>query len=191
MHEVLVLYYSRTGHIADMARYVARGIDAVDGCAARLRCTPDADTAEAQRHSPPASLRDLEECIGLALGSPARFGNMAAPLKAFLDSTTPLWLKGTMSGKPAAVFTASGSLHGGQETVLLSMMLPLLHHGMMVLGLPYSNAELMDARSGGGTPYGASHHAGAAGELALSEDEAKLCTALGKRLAETALKLAT
>ena len=191
MHEVLVLYYSRTGHIADMARYVARGIDSVDGCAARLRCTPDADAAESQRHSPPASLRDLEECIGLALGSPSRFGNMAAPLKAFLDSTTPLWLEGSMSGKPAAVFTASGSLHGGQETVLLSMMLPLLHHGMIVLGLPYSNSELMDAKSGGGTPYGASHHAGASGELALSEDEARLCTALGKRLAETALKLAT
>ena len=188
-NEILVLYYSRTGHVADMARHVARGVDSVDGCAARLRCPPTSNT-EDKYPSPPASLDDLKECVGMAMGSPARFGNMAAPLKAFLDSTIPLWLQGDLAGKPAALFTAAGSLHGGQETALLSMMLPLIHHGMIILGLPYSNTELSEATTGGGTPYGASHHAGVTGEIAITEAEARLCTALGKRLAETALKLA-
>jgi NAD(P)H dehydrogenase (quinone) len=139
--------------------------------------------------APYAELKDLEECIGIALGSPTRFGNMAAPLKHFWDSTGELWLKGRLAGKPAALFTSTGSLHGGQETTLISMMLPLLHHGMVIVGLPYTLPELFATRSGG-TPYGASHHAGAAGELSITEHERKLCLTLGRRLADIALKLA-
>jgi NAD(P)H dehydrogenase (quinone) len=140
--------------------------------------------------APYVELKDLEQCIGLALGSPTRFGNMAAPLKYFWDTTGELWLRGALAGKPAAVFTSSSSLHGGQETTLTSMMLPLLHHGMVVLGVPYSEPELMLTREGG-TPYGASHHAGQASDQAVSNDEKKLCIALGRRLAEIALKLAS
>ncbi|MGV0005928.1 MAG: NAD(P)H:quinone oxidoreductase [Candidatus Porifericomitaceae bacterium WSBS_2022_MAG_OTU9] len=190
MHEILILYYSRTGHVAEMARHVAHGIDAVAGCSARIRCAPEYGGGIDKAQAPPASLQDLEECAGLALGSPTNFGNMATPVKAFLDQTVPQWISGSLIGKPAAVFTSSGSLHGGQESTLLSMMLPLLHHGMIMVGLPYSNKELMQATSGGGTPYGASHHAGASSELPVNETEAKLCAALGRRLAEVALLLA-
>jgi NAD(P)H dehydrogenase (quinone) len=174
MTEILVLYYSHHGATREMAQLIARGIEQA-GATARLRTVPRVST-------------DLEECAGLALGSPTRFGNMAAPMKYFWDSTSGLWLKGTLSGKPAAVFTSTASLHGGQETTLISMMLPLLHHGMLIVGLPYSAPELLTTKTGG-TPYGASHHAGAASDLPVSADEKKLCLLLGRRLAETALQL--
>jgi len=178
-----------------MAQLVARGVNQVAGAAARVRTVPPVAprTQVAEPPVPPegapyAELSDLEECAGLALGSPTRFGNMAAALKYFLDSSGALWAKGSLVGKPAAVFTSTASLHGGQETTLTSMMLPLLHHGMLVLGLPYTLAEVNHTASGG-TPYGASHWAGPADDKPLSEDERALCIALGKRLAETALKL--
>ena len=195
MAEILVLYYSRHGATAEMARQIARGIAEIAGMQARLRTVPAVSTVcEATEDSIPAqgapyaTHADLRECAGLALGSPTRFGNMAAPLKYFLDSTSSLWLEGALIGKPAGVFTSTSSLHGGQETTLISMLLPLLHHGMVVLGLPYSAPELMNTRSGG-TPYGASHHAGADSKQPLSEDEKTLCRTLGRRLAETALNL--
>lgn len=189
MTEILVLYYSRHGAVAEMARHVARGIEEVSGMAARLRTVP-AVSAECEaiaadiptEGAPYAELRDLEECAALAMGSPTHFGNMASPLKYFLDRTSPLWLSGSLIGKPAAVFTSTASLHGGQETTLLSMMMPLFHHGMLVLGLPYSESELLSTR-GGGTPYGPSHHAGADNNLPLSDEEKRLCQAMGKRLA--------
>ncbi len=197
MKEILVLYYSRDGAVAQMARLVARGIEQVPGAAARVRTAPRVSTiCEAVEKDVPGSgapyveLKDLEECAGLALGSPTRFGSMAAPLKYFFDSTSALWLKGVLAGKPAAVFTSTATLHGGQETTLLSMMLPLLHHGMLIVGLPYTEPEL-SSTSSGGTPYGASHVAGVTGDKAITEAEKKLCTALGKRLAEIASKLAT
>jgi len=193
--EILVLYYSRHGNVAQMARQVARGIDSVMDCQARVRTVPAVSTVcETVEDSIPssgdpyASIADLEECAGLALGSPTRFGNMAAPLKYFWDQTGKLWLSGAMIGKPAAVFTSTSSLHGGQETTLLSMMLPLMHHGMLVQGLPYSEPDLLNTRSGG-TPYGASHLAGADSQTALTEEEKRLCQALGKRLAETSVRL--
>ncbi len=193
--EILVLYYSRHGAIAGMARHIARGVGEVAGAHARLRTVPPVSTVceavadDIPGDGPPyATLDDLAECAALALGSPTRFGNMAAPLKYFLDGTGSQWLSGTLSGKPAAVFTSTASLHGGQETTLLSMMLPLLHHGMVLVGLPYSEPELLSTR-GGGTPYGASHHAGADGELPLSDAERRLCVALGRRLAGIALRL--
>jgi len=196
MREILVLYYSRYGAVKQMAQLVARGIEQIDSVAARVRTVPEVsavcETIEStvpDTGAPYAELRDLEECIGLALGSPTRFGNMAAPLKYFWDSTSSLWLKGSLAGKPAAVFTSTASLHGGQETTLISMMLPLMHHGMMILGLPYSEPELL-LTTGGGTPYGASHHAGAASDQPITEHERKLCIALGRRLAETAVRLA-
>ncbi len=195
MADILVLYYSRHGATVDMARQIARGIEEIPGMQARIRTVPAVSTVcEATEDSIPdqgapyATHADLRECAGLALGSPTRFGNMAAPLKYFLDSTSALWLEGALIGKPAGVFTSTSSLHGGQETTLISMLLPLLHHGMLVLGLPYSAPELMNTRSGG-TPYGPSHHAGADNKLALSEDEKTLCRALGRRLAETARTL--
>lgn len=194
--EILVLYYSQYGAVRQMAQIIARGVESVPGATARLRTVPKVSAvseavapAVPDSGAPYAELCDLDECCGLALGSPTRFGNMAAPLKYFLDSTSALWLKGALAGKPAAVFTSTASLHGGQETTLIGMMLPLLHHGMLLVGLPYTEAELMTT-SGGGTPYGASHVAGAASDRALSEDEKKLCFALGKRLAAAALKLA-
>lgn len=196
MTEILVLYYSHGGAVRDMAQLVARGIESVPGTAARLRTVPRVSTVcEAiesdipDQGTPYAELRDLEECAGLALGSPTRFGNMAAPLKYFLDGTSGLWLKGALVGKPAAVFTSTSSMHGGQESTLLSMMLPLMHHGMLILGIPYSQPELANTSSGG-TPYGASHVAGPMSDRPITEEERKLCIALGKRLAETALKLA-
>ena len=196
MTEILVLYYSHGGAVRDMAQLVARGIESVPGTAARLRTVPRVSTVcEAiesdipDQGAPYAELRDLEECAGLALGSPTRFGNMAAPLKYFLDGTSGLWLQGALVGKPAAVFTSTSSMHGGQESTLLSMMLPLMHHGMLILGIPYSQPELTNTSSGG-TPYGASHVAGPMSDRPIAEEERKLCIALGKRLAETALKLA-
>ena len=196
MIEILVLYYSHTGAVREMAQLVARGVEQVNGTQARLRTVPKisavceaTEPAVPDAGAPYVELRDLEECAGLALGSPTRFGNMAAPLKYFWDSTGELWLSARLAGKPAAVFTSTASLHGGQETTLVSMMFPLLHHGMVIVGLPYSEPELL-ATSGGGTPYGASHHAGPAGERPVIEQERKLCMALGRRLASIALKLA-
>ena len=196
MTEILVLYYSHGGAVREMAQLVARGVETVHGAKARLRTVPKISTVcEATEPdipdsgAPYAELKDLQECAGLALGSPTRFGNMAAPMKYFLDGTSGLWLKGALIGKPGAVFTSTASLHGGQETTLVSMMLPLMHHGMLIVGLPYSEPELTSTASGG-TPYGASHVAGAADDRAITEEERKLCIALGRRLAETALKLA-
>jgi NAD(P)H dehydrogenase (quinone) len=196
MADILVLYYSQGGAVKEMAQVIARGIESVSGVKACIRTVPKVSAnCEATESEVPATgapyveLQDLEECIGLALGSPTRFGNMAAPMKYFLDGTTSLWLKGALIGKPAAVFTSSGSMHGGNETTLLTMMLPLLHHGMLMVGLPYSEPALSSTKTGG-TPYGASHIGGAMDDQPLSEDEKKLCLALGKRLAETALKLA-
>lgn len=197
MTELLVLYYSSGGSVREMAQLIARGINQIPGASARLRTVPPvaprttvAEPPVPDTGAPYVELADLEACAGLALGSPTRFGNMAAPLKHFLDTTGALWAKGTLAGKPAAVFTSTASLHGGQETTLVSMMLPLLHHGMLILGLPYTLAEVNDTASGG-TPYGASHWAGRAGERPLTDEERVLCLALGRRLAETALKLAS
>ena len=196
MSEILVLYYSQGGAVRDMAQLIARGAESVKGTKARIRTVPkisaNCEATESEvpvSGAPYAELKDLQECIGLALGSPTRFGNMAAPMKYFLDGTASLWLKGTLVGKPAAVFTSTGSMHGGQETTLLTMMMPLMHHGMVMVGLPYSEPELSSTASGG-TPYGASHVGGTADDRPITEDERKLCIALGKRLAETALKLA-
>jgi len=195
MAEVLVLYYSQGGAVREMAQLIARGIESNANIKARIRSVPKVSSnCEATEPDIPTSgdpyveLSDLQECVGLALGSPTRFGNMAAAMKYFLDSTVSTWLKGDLIGKPAAVFTSSGSMHGGNEATLLSMMLPLLHHGMVMVGIPYSEAELSATKTGG-TPYGASHVAGANDDLAISSDERKLCLALGKRLGEIALKL--
>ena len=191
---ILVLYYSRHGATAQMARQIARGVEQ-GGMAARLRTVPgvSSECAAVAPEIPEegalyASLDDLRQCAGLALGSPTRFGNMAAPLKYFLDGTSGLWLTGELVGKPAALFTSTASLHGGQESTLLSMMLPLLHHGMLISGLPYSEPALLHTQ-GGGTPYGASHLAGADGKRPLDEHEISLCRALGKRLAHIAQRL--
>ncbi|MFZ3041436.1 MAG: NAD(P)H:quinone oxidoreductase [Thiobacillus sp.] len=196
MTEILVVYYSAGGSVREMAQLVARGIHQVAGATARVRTVPPvaprtqvAEPPVPDEGAPYVELTDLEQCAGVALGSPTRFGNMAAPLKYFLDTTGALWAKGTLVGKPAAVFTSTASLHGGQETTLTSMMLPLLHHGMLILGLPYTLPEVNHTASGG-TPYGASHWAGPADERPLTDDERTLCIALGRRLAETAVKLA-
>ena len=185
--EVLVLYYSRHGHVAAMAELIARGVLLVPECAARLRTVPPLEgTPDVPVQGPPFVTKDdLRECAGLALGSPTRFGNMAAPLKAFIDSTSDLWLSGALINKPAVVFTATSSLHGGQESTLLSMMLPLLHHGMVLAGLPYSEPALSATR-GGGTPYGASLYAGPNNDQPISTEERSLCLALGRRLATLA-----
>lgn len=195
MHNILVLYYSRYGAVREMARHVARGIHQVAGMEAKLRTVPAVSAVcEAtepvipEDGDPYVQLTDLETCAGLALGSPTRFGNMAAPLKYFLDSTSSLWLSGKLIGKPATVFTSTGSLHGGQETTLISMMLPLLHHGMVIAGIPYSEPELLSTQTGG-TPYGASHLAGADSKRPLSDEEKRLCQAQGQYLAKLALKL--
>jgi len=195
MSEILVLYYSRDGSVARMAQLIARGVEEVAGVEARLRTVANVSTvceavAESipEQGAPYASLDDLKDCAGLALGSPAYFGNMAAPLKHFLDSSGSLWLSAALSDKPAAVFTSSGSLHGGQESCLLSMMVPLLHHGMLLLGLPSSENDL-NTTSSGGSPYGASHWAGADGKREISDEEARLCRALGRRLAQTVTRL--
>jgi NAD(P)H dehydrogenase (quinone) len=196
MTEILVLYYSQGGAVREMAQLIARGVEGVSGAKARIRTVPKVSTnCEATEPEipttgdPSCELQDLEECIGIALGSPTRFGNMAAPMKYFLDGTPGLWLKGALVGKPACVFTSTGSMHGGNETTLVTMMLPLMHHGMLIVGLPYSEPELSSTQ-GGGTPYGASHIGGAMDDKPITSDEKKLCLALGKRLAVTALKLA-
>lgn len=194
---ILVLYYSRHGAVAEMAKQVARGVAQVTGIEARIRTVPAISTiCEAVADDIPddgplyCSEQDLQHCAGLVMGSPTRFGNMATPLKYFIDGTSSLWLSGAMIDKPAAVFTASASLHGGQESTLLTMMLPLLHHGMLIAGLPYSEAALMHTRSGG-TPYGASHVAGQQSDRELDQDELSLCRALGKRVAGIALSLSS
>ena len=195
MKEILVLYYSQGGSVREMAQLVARGVESVEGVKARIRTVPkvsaNCEATESdipQSGAPYAELKDLEECIGLAMGSPTRYGNMAAALKYFIDGTIPLWLNGALVGKPAAVFTSTASMHGGQETTLITMMIPLMHHGMVMIGLPYSE-PVLSSTSSGGTPYGPSHVAGAEDDRPISDDERKLCIALGKRLAETALKL--
>ncbi len=195
MAEILVLYYSRHGATAEMARLIARGAEEVEGVQALLRTVPEVSSvSEAtapevpDEGAPYVELEELRRCDALALGSPTRFGNMAAPMKYFLDSSSPLWLSGSLIDKPACVFTSSSSLHGGQESTLLSMMLPLLHHGMLLCGLPYREQELLHTQSGG-TPYGVSHHAGPDSDQPLSEEEHRLCLAQGRRLARAALAL--
>lgn len=195
MPEVLVLYYSRNGSTAELARHVARGVDSVHGAVSRLRTVAPV-TAESERPvkavpdsgAPYATLEDLRSCAGLIMGSPTRFGNMAAPLKYFLDSTSSLWLSGALAGKPAGVFTSTQTLHGGQEATLLSMMIPLLHHGMYLVGIPYTERALSTTRSGG-TPYGASHVCGASDTPVLTEEEKHLAQALGRRVAELVVRL--
>ncbi len=195
MADLLVLYYSRHGNVAEMANHIARGIETVSDCSARIRTVPpvsavcETTQSDIPDSGPPyVNHTDLNECIGLAMGSPTRFGNMAAAMKYFLDSTSDLWISGSLIGKPASVFTSSASLHGGQESTLLSMILPLLHHGMLITGLPYSESALFTTSSGG-TPYGASHVAGSDSNQAITDEEKQLCFAQGKRLAETAKKL--
>jgi len=195
MTDILILYYSLHGSVKQLAQHIAHGVESVPGARARLRTVPKV-SAESEgpvklvpdAGAPYATATDLEECAGLALGSPTRFGNMAAAMKYFWDGSSGAWLQGALAGKPACVFTSSASLHGGQETTLLSMMLPLLHHGMLVVGLPYSNAELNSTRAGG-TPYGPTHFAGDDNKAPIAEAERKLAFAQGKRLAEIALKL--
>ena len=196
MHDILVLYYSHRGSVRALAERIARGIASVPGVQPRLRTVPRVSTVcEAtaatipDAGAPYVEATDLDECIGLALGSPVRFGNMAAPMKYFLDGLAGAWLNGALEGKPGCVFTSSSSLHGGQESTLLSMMLPLFHHGMLVLGLPFSEPALGETRTGG-TPYGASHVSGSEGDAALSAEEVALAQAQGRRLAEAALRLA-
>jgi NAD(P)H dehydrogenase (quinone) len=195
MPEILVLYYSVDGAVKSLAQHIAHGVEQVAGMSARLRTVPKVSAvSEASEPgipdsgAPYAELADLVECAGIAVGSPTRFGNMAAAMKYYWDGTGSLWLAGTLAGKPAAVFTSSASQHGGQETTLVSMMMPLLHHGMLIVGLPYTEPDLT-ATTSGGTPYGASHVAGGGGKRAISDEEKRLAVALGRRLAEVALKL--
>ena len=192
---ILVLYYSRYGAVKQMAQHIARGIESVAGAEARIRTVPSVSpNTEATEPSVPTTgapyvtLDDLKTCDGLALGSPTRFGNMAAPMKYFLDTASGLWLAGDLINKPASVFSSSTSLHGGQETTLISMMIPLMHLGMVILGIPYSEQDLTTTASGG-TPYGPTHVAGAAGDNRVNEEEQRLCFASGKRLAEIAVRL--
>ena len=196
MADILVLYYSATGSVRRLAEAVARGVESVDGMRARVRTVPKvapvterAEPAIPADGAPYVEARDLAECAGLALGSPTRFGNMAAPLKYFIDGLGAEWARGTLAGKPAAVFTSTATMHGGQEATLLAMMLPLLHHGMVIVGIPYTEPELNSTRSGG-TPYGASHVSGTANDRAVNDEEAKLAFALGKRLAALAKRIA-
>lgn len=192
---ILVLYYSHYGETQKMAQLVARGVETTGKFEARVRTVPRVsalyeatEVAVPNQGAPYATLNDLKHCSGLIVGSPTRFGNMAAPLKYFFDGTITLWLAGDLSGKPAAVFTSTSSIHGGQETTLLSMYLPLLHHGMVLLGIPYTEKDLMSTQAGG-TPYGASHVAGLNSNKPLTIEEKNLCKALGKRVAEIAAKL--
>lgn len=196
MTEILVVYYSRDGSVAQMANLIARGIESVAGCSATLRTVPPVSPeTEVSRdpvpeQGPPyVNREDLERCAGIALGSPAYFGSLAAPMKYFLDRTTPGWFAGALAGKPAAVFTSSSTWHGGQETTLLSMMVPLLHHGALIVGIPYTEPELTTTRTGG-TPYGATHIAGQDGEIPFSAEEERLCQVLGRRLAGVAARQA-
>jgi NAD(P)H dehydrogenase (quinone) len=196
MADILVLYYSATGSVRRLAEALAHGVESVDGMHARVRTVPKvapviekAQPAVPAEGAPYVEAKDLAECAGLALGSPTRFGNMAAPLKYFIDGLGAEWTRGTLAGKPAAVFTSTATMHGGQEATLMSMMLPLLHHGMLIVGLPYTQPELNSTRSGG-TPYGATHVSGTANDRPVSDEETKLAFALGKRLARIAAKLA-
>lgn len=196
MTDILVLYYSRHGATAELARQIARGVGEIAGAQARLRTVPpvrpDFEPAQGAREpasgAPYCSRDDLDQCAGLILGSPTRFGQMAAPLKHFLDGTSSEWLSGTLAGKPAAAFTSTSTMHGGQESTLLSMLLPLLHHGMLIVGLPFTEPQVSATQSGG-TPYGASHLAGSRGERGIDEDERVLARALGRRVAEVAMRL--
>ncbi|MGH8091435.1 MAG: NAD(P)H:quinone oxidoreductase [Rudaea sp.] len=197
MPEILIVYYSRNGSVAQLARHIARGVEEVPGMSARLRSVPPvapvtqvAQPPEPADGAPYATLSDLRECAGIILGSPTRFGNMAAPLKHFLDSSGAEWASGALVGKPAAVFTSTSTLHGGQESTLLSMLMPLLHHGTLIVGIPFTEPEISTTTSGG-TPYGASHVAGASGDRAISNDERTLAHKLGRRVAEIAAKLGT
>lgn len=192
---ILILYYSRTGSVANIAKYIGRGVERVDGIEARLRCVPSVSTAcEATEKdipdsgAPYATIEDLRNCSGLALGSPTRFGNMSAPLKYFIDSTSGIWMSGELSGRPACVFSSTASMHGGQETTLISMMLPLLHHGMLLVGLPFTEPTLTTTQTGG-TPYGVTHLSGSDNNNVLSKDEMLLAKNLGERVAKIALKL--
>lgn len=196
-HDILVLYYSRTGHTAQLARLIARGVEEIPGMRARLRQVPPvapvtevAQPPEPEEGAPYVTRQDLAECVGIAMGSPTRFGNMAAPLKYFLDSTGAEWASGVLAGKPAALFTSTSTMHGGQESTLLTMALPLLHHGMIIVGLPYTEPALTATLSGG-APYGASHVAGPKGDNTITEHERELARALGRRLADVARRLAS
>ena len=197
MADILVLYYSQSGGVAKLANHIARGIESVAGMSARVRTVPKVSTVieavapEIPTSGPPyVEAADLVECVGLALGSPTRFGNIAAPVKYWLDGLGGEWMAGTLTNKPAGVFTASSSTHGGNEATLLSMMVPLLHHGMMIVGVPYSQVPALSTTTGGGTPYGASHVSGHGGaNVNLSDDEVKIAFAQGKRLAEVAKAL--
>lgn len=196
MTNILVLYYSRGGSVAEMARHIAHGVESISDCKAVIRTVPpvsancESTEPDIPDSGPPyATHEDLINCDGLALGSPTRFGNMAAPMKYFIDSTSDIWASGNLIDKPATVFSSTASLHGGQETTLLTMMMPLLHHGMLMLGIPYSESSLTTTESGG-TPYGATHVAGSNDDLPITEDEKALCIAVGKRLGEVASKLA-
>jgi NAD(P)H dehydrogenase (quinone) len=195
MPDILVLYYSQSGSVRQLAQHVARGIESISGTTARIRTVPKVSpVSEAVEPAVPASgapyveRQDLVDCIGLALGSPTRFGNMAAPMKYFLDGLGSEWNAGTLAGKPACVFTSTSTMHGGNESTLLTMMLPLLHHGMLILGLPFTE-PLLTSTTSGGSPYGATHVGGPGNDRPISDDEAKLAFALGKRLAEAARKL--
>ncbi|MEW8187788.1 MAG: NAD(P)H:quinone oxidoreductase [Candidatus Thiodiazotropha endolucinida] len=195
MAEVLILFYSRHGATAEMARDIARGVEEIPGVTARLRTVPEvsalceaAEDTIPESGPPYVSETDMRECDGLILGSPTRFGNMAAPMKYFLDTTSQLWMSGALIDKPASVFTSASSLHGGQESTLLSMMLPLLHHGMLIQGVPYSETALLHTQSGG-TPYGASHLAGGDSKLPVSDEEKRICKTQGRRMAETVKRL--
>lgn len=195
MATILVLYYSRHGSVKQMAQHIARGVESVPSCEARLRTVPDIspmteklEASVPEIGAPYVTLEDLKQCDGLAFGSPTRFGNMAAPMKYFIETTTPLWLSGSLVNKPAACFTSTSSLHGGQETTLVSMMLPLMHLGFILLGIPYTESDLISTISGG-TPYGASHFAGGNNQLPITEEEKRLCFAMGKRLAFVAIQM--
>ena len=195
MTQILILYYSQGGSVAEMAQYFSRGVESVENCEGSLRTVPPIRTttqtieSDIPESGPPyVTCNDLVNCDGLALGSPTRFGNMAAPIKYFIDSTSDVWISGGLVGKPATVFSSTGSLHGGQETTLLSMMLPLIHHGMLLIGLPYTESGLFE-KEGGGTPYGATHVAGEKNDLPVTKNEKELCFAAGKRLATIAKKL--
>jgi NAD(P)H dehydrogenase (quinone) len=195
MSEILVLYFSRSGATKAMAEYIAQGIESIPGLSARIRTVPPVSPeSQASRDPVPTegppyvTTQDLKECIGMALGSPTRFGNMAAPMKYFWDTTAGDWFSGTLVGKPACVFTSTASMHGGQESTLLSMMLPLMHHGMLIVGIPFTESELVETQTGG-TPYGASHFAGSNSDKPISEQEKQLCIKQGKRLAIVAKKL--
>ena len=195
MTQILILYYSQGGSVAEMAQYFSRGVESVENCEGSLRTVPPIRTttqtieSDIPESGPPyVTCNDLVNCDGLALGGPTRFGNMAAPIKHFIDSTSDVWISGGLVGKPATVFSSTGSLHGGQETTLLSMMLPLIHHGMLLIGLPYTEPGLFE-KEGGGTPYGATHVAGEKNDLPVTKNEKELCFAAGKRLATIAKKL--